>query len=93
MAVTRPQVRQAALDEDFVGGMYGTATNGTDGKLTDTTLLQVGGNSVSEHALKRLKRREEEVPYTSQSFVGRVRLVPFFSMLSVYRDVPVRQLI
>lgn len=45
MTVTRKQIRQALLDEDITGGLYGTATAGAPLQFTDTTLLKVAGNS------------------------------------------------
>lgn len=50
MTATRRQIRQAMLDEDVVAGLYGTATAGASGTLTDTTLLAVGGNATSRFA-------------------------------------------
>ena len=47
MTVTRKQIRQAMLDEDIFGGLYGTATTGAPLQLTDTTLLKVAGKSSS----------------------------------------------
>ena len=47
MTVTRKQIRQAMLDEDIFGGLYGTATAGAPLQLTDTTLLRVSGQSES----------------------------------------------
>ena len=44
---TRPTIRQNLLDEDITGGLHGTATAGAAGTLIDTTLLQIGGQSVS----------------------------------------------
>lgn len=49
MTVTRKQVRQALLDEDITGGLYGTATTGAPLQLTDATLLKVAGNSVARY--------------------------------------------
>ena len=46
---TRRQVRQQLLDRDFTGGLYGTATAGAAGTLTDTTLLQIGGHAASRY--------------------------------------------
>lgn len=47
MTVTRKQLRQALLDRDFMGGLYGTATAGAAFRVTDTTNLQVVGYSQS----------------------------------------------
>lgn len=56
MPVTRLTTRQAALNEDIVGGIYGTATTGAAGALTDITLLQIGGQAVSRYASHYLYR-------------------------------------
>ena len=53
---TRLATRQAALNEDIVGGIYGTATAGAATTLTDTTLLRIGGQSVSRYASHYLYR-------------------------------------
>ena len=47
---TRLATRQAALNEDIVGGIFGTATAGAATTLTDTTLLAIGGLAVSRYA-------------------------------------------
>ena len=47
---TRLVTRQAILDQDLLGGIYGTATAGAAGTLTDTTLLQIGGQSVDRYS-------------------------------------------
>ena len=57
MTVTRQQIRQVMLDKDMLSNvLFGTATAGAVGTLTDTSELQVGGNSVSQYGLKRLYR-------------------------------------
>ena len=56
MTVTRKQIRQALLDEDITGGMYGTATAGAPTQLTDTTLLKYAGNSSSRYGSYYLYR-------------------------------------
>lgn len=53
---TRLQIRQGMLDEDWHEGLHGTATAGTSGTLTDTTILQVGGNATSQHGFNFLYR-------------------------------------
>ena len=43
---TRQVTRQRILDQDIVGGIYGTATTGAALALTDIDLLRIGGESV-----------------------------------------------
>ncbi len=47
---TRQVVRKRILDQDILGGIYGTATTGDDLGLTDTTLLRIGGASVDQYS-------------------------------------------
>ena len=56
MTSTRLAIRKQMLDEDWHEGLYGTATAGAVGTLTDTTLLQVGGNATSQQAGNHLYR-------------------------------------
>ena len=56
MTSTRLQIRQAMLNEDVTGGLYGTATAGAATTLTDTTLLAVGGNAASRYSNQYLYR-------------------------------------
>lgn len=57
MTANRQEIRQDMLDQDLVDGVqFGTATGGASGTLIDTTLLQVGGNSVSKFASRYLYR-------------------------------------
>lgn len=47
--VNRRDIRKQMLDLDITDGLYGTATTGATGALTDTTLLAVGGNASSRY--------------------------------------------
>lgn len=56
MTSTRPDIRQAMLDQDSTDGLYGTATAGAVGSLTDATSLAVGGNASSRYGSAYLYR-------------------------------------